>query len=67
MQLPSQIALRCRYCNVATTEAVREVCRACSAHHEPDEHMGEYGVPQSGRRTLISCEPPSVRDVTLNK
>lgn len=38
--------LRCRYCGVAISEAVREVCRNCERHHEPNEHLGEYGLPE---------------------
>jgi len=40
------IALRCRYCDITITEAVREVCKPCSARHEPKEHLGEYGIPE---------------------
>ncbi|HKO57421.1 MAG TPA: hypothetical protein VJ276_16215 [Thermoanaerobaculia bacterium] len=51
LRLPSQIALRCRYCDIATTEAVREVCRGCVARHEPKEHLGEYGLPELDRES----------------
>lgn len=40
------IAHRCRYCDITITEAAREVCKACSARHEPKEHLGEYGIPE---------------------
>jgi hypothetical protein len=38
--------LRCRYCGVAISEPVREVCRTCERRHEPNEHLGEYGLPE---------------------
>jgi hypothetical protein len=38
--------LRCRYCGIAISEPVREVCRTCEAHHEPNEHLGQYGLPE---------------------
>jgi len=38
--------LRCRYCGVAISEPVREVCRTCEARHEPKEHLAEYGLPE---------------------
>ncbi len=40
------IQLRCRYCNIATSEPAREVCRTCTNRHEPDEHRGDYGLPE---------------------
>jgi hypothetical protein len=36
--------LRCRYCGISITEPVREVCRPCESRHEPNEHLGEYGL-----------------------
>jgi len=38
--------LRCRYCGIAISEPVREVCRTCEGRHEPKEHLGEYGLPE---------------------
>lgn len=38
--------LRCRYCGIAISEPVREVCRTCERRHEPNEHLGEYGLPE---------------------
>jgi hypothetical protein len=38
--------LRCRYCGIAISEAVREVCRTCERRHEPKEQLGEYGIPE---------------------
>jgi len=38
--------LRCRYCGISISEPVREVCRACEGRHEPNEHLGEYGLPE---------------------
>jgi len=38
--------LRCRYCGIAISEPVREVCRNCEHHHEPNEHLGQYGLPE---------------------
>jgi len=38
--------LRCRYCGIAISEPVRAVCRSCETRHEPDEHLGEYGLPE---------------------
>jgi len=40
---------RCRYCAISITEATREVCRECKRRHEPDEHLGEYGLPELDR------------------
>jgi hypothetical protein len=40
------LCLRCRYCGVSISEPVREVCRKCEARHEPNEHLGEYGLPE---------------------
>lgn len=37
---------RCRYCDSAIAERSREVCPACTARHEPDEHRGEDGLPE---------------------
>lgn len=37
--------LRCRYCGISISEPVREVCRPCERRHEPNEHLGEYGIP----------------------
>lgn len=38
--------LRCRYCDVLNDEGAREVCRECTRRHEPDEHLGKYGLPE---------------------
>lgn len=38
--------LRCRYCGIAISEPSREVCRTCERRHEPNEHLGEYGLPE---------------------
>jgi len=37
---------RCRYCDISITEPTRAVCRACEQRHEPNEHLGEYGLPE---------------------
>jgi hypothetical protein len=38
--------LRCRYCGIAISQPSRAVCRTCERRHEPDEHLGEYGIPE---------------------
>src|SRR5262249_47728780 len=38
--------LRCRYCGTSISEPVREVCRSCERRHEPNEHLGQYGLPE---------------------
>ena len=38
--------LRCRYCGIAISQPSRAVCRPCERRHEPDEHLGEYGIPE---------------------
>lgn len=38
--------LRCRYCGIAISQPSRAVCRPCERHHEPNEHLGEYGLPE---------------------
>lgn len=50
--------LRCRYCGVAINEAVREVCRTCERRHEPNEHLGEYGLPELEERYETPEHPP---------
>jgi hypothetical protein len=37
---------RCRYCGVAITTYLLEVCRTCQARHEPKEHLCEHGLPE---------------------
>jgi len=37
---------RCRYCDVTITEPGRAVCQTCTQRHEPNEHLGEYGLPE---------------------
>lgn len=41
---------RCRYCDISITEPARAVCKACEARHEPNEHLGEYGLPGLEKR-----------------
>lgn len=51
--------LRCRYCGISITEPVREVCRTCEAHHEPNEHLGEYGIPELEEPDDHPTQPPT--------
>lgn len=49
--------LRCRYCGIAINEPVREVCRNCERRHEPNEHLGEYGLPELDERYEAPMQP----------
>lgn len=37
---------RCRYCGTVISQTGCEVCQSCKARHEPNEHQGEYGLPE---------------------
>jgi hypothetical protein len=52
------LCLRCRYCGIAISEPVREVCRTCERRHEPNEHLGEYGLPELEEHDDAPLQPP---------